>query len=287
MFRLERDDLAMALLEATLIKLVHGGPRQAIDDIGGKTRPCILGYGSIDRMDALSQHAYVSSTKWLNRSLAFRRRGEIHRRAGSHFEPSERTNQNSVLLSEEATVGSRVVLRMIIIRIYCAFVMFVCAGAVGAEAVVSPSPQPTAESSPATIAASVTELSAQRALTERSKIYRTGAAYGRWLDQVAKDSGNAFLQRAVFDRVTWMRLLSGAIALALLSLFTCWFVWIVRRRAGELESTRPVVTVCRAGGRSAQATVILRQAGFASVANLAGGMLRWRAESRVVENGSM
>jgi small-conductance mechanosensitive channel len=116
--------------------------------------------------------------------------------------------------------------------------MFACAGAVGAEPVVSPSPQPTAESSPATIAASVTDLSAQRALTERSKIYRTGADYGRWLDQVAKDSGNAFLQRAVFDRVTWMRLLSGAIALALLSLFTCWFVWIVRRRVGELESTR-------------------------------------------------
>jgi rhodanese-related sulfurtransferase len=46
------------------------------------------------------------------------------------------------------------------------------------------------------------------------------------------------------------------------------------------------VTVCRAGGRSAQATVILRQAGFERVANLAGGMLRWRAEGRVVENGS-
>jgi small-conductance mechanosensitive channel len=116
--------------------------------------------------------------------------------------------------------------------------MLICAGAVGAEPVVSPSPQPTAESSPATIAASVTELSAQRALTDRSKIYRTGAAYGRWLDQMAKDSGNAFLQRAVFDRVTWMRLLSGAIALALLSLFTGCFVWIVRQRAGEIESTR-------------------------------------------------
>lgn len=45
------------------------------------------------------------------------------------------------------------------------------------------------------------------------------------------------------------------------------------------------MTVCRAGGRSAQATVILRQAGFDTVANLGGGMLRWRGEGRVVVNG--
>jgi glyoxylase-like metal-dependent hydrolase (beta-lactamase superfamily II)/rhodanese-related sulfurtransferase len=57
-------------------------------------------------------------------------------------------------------------------------------------------------------------------------------------------------------------------------------------RVGELAQERPIVTVCRAGGRSAQATVILRQAGFEAVANLAGGMLRWRAEGRVVENAS-
>jgi len=58
-------------------------------------------------------------------------------------------------------------------------------------------------------------------------------------------------------------------------------------RAAELRKDSPVVTVCRAGGRSAQATVILHQAGFDKVANLAGGMLRWRAESHVVENGSL
>jgi sulfur dioxygenase len=54
------------------------------------------------------------------------------------------------------------------------------------------------------------------------------------------------------------------------------------QRAGELAKDRPVVTVCRAGGRSAQATVILRQAGFEAVANLAGGMMRWQAEGRIV-----
>ena len=57
-------------------------------------------------------------------------------------------------------------------------------------------------------------------------------------------------------------------------------------RTGELATERPVVAVCRAGGRSAQATVILQQAGFKDVANLTGGMLRWRAEGHAVEGGS-
>ncbi len=57
-------------------------------------------------------------------------------------------------------------------------------------------------------------------------------------------------------------------------------------RAGELARDRPIVAVCRAGSRSAQATVILREAGFADIANLAGGMLRWRAEGHAVEGGT-
>jgi len=56
-------------------------------------------------------------------------------------------------------------------------------------------------------------------------------------------------------------------------------------RAGELDKEKPVVAVCRAGGRSAQATVILRRAGFTQIANLAGGMLRWRAQHCAVEGG--
>jgi sulfur dioxygenase len=57
-------------------------------------------------------------------------------------------------------------------------------------------------------------------------------------------------------------------------------------RAAELSPERPVVAVCRAGGRSAQATIILQKAGFNEVANLTGGMLRWRAEGHAVEGGS-
>jgi rhodanese-related sulfurtransferase len=58
------------------------------------------------------------------------------------------------------------------------------------------------------------------------------------------------------------------------------------KRSAELSKDRPIVAVCRAGGRSAQATVILQQAGFKDVANLTGGMLRWRAEGHPVEGGS-
>jgi glyoxylase-like metal-dependent hydrolase (beta-lactamase superfamily II)/rhodanese-related sulfurtransferase len=57
-------------------------------------------------------------------------------------------------------------------------------------------------------------------------------------------------------------------------------------RLGELERDQPIVTVCRSGARSAQATVILQKAGFERVANLSGGMLRWRGSGHRVEGGS-
>ena len=57
-------------------------------------------------------------------------------------------------------------------------------------------------------------------------------------------------------------------------------------RASDLAHEQPVVAVCRSGARSAQACVILQRMGFCDVANLAGGMLRWRAEGFRVEGGS-
>jgi len=57
-------------------------------------------------------------------------------------------------------------------------------------------------------------------------------------------------------------------------------------RVDELARDRPIVAVCRAGSRSAQAISILQQAGFSDIANLNGGMLRWRAEGYPVEGGS-
>ncbi len=55
--------------------------------------------------------------------------------------------------------------------------------------------------------------------------------------------------------------------------------------AAALSKEKPVVTVCRSGARSAQATVLLGKAGFDKVANLSGGMLRWRAQRFAVEGG--
>ncbi|NVB37303.1 MBL fold metallo-hydrolase [Pseudenhygromyxa sp. WMMC2535] len=46
-------------------------------------------------------------------------------------------------------------------------------------------------------------------------------------------------------------------------------------RVDELPADKPVVAVCRSGGRSTQATVVLRKAGRERVANLAGGMIHW------------
>jgi rhodanese-related sulfurtransferase len=50
----------------------------------------------------------------------------------------------------------------------------------------------------------------------------------------------------------------------------------LRDRVAEIPDAKPVVTVCRSGRRSSQAAVILRAAGRDDVANLTGGMLRWR-----------
>jgi sulfur dioxygenase len=58
-------------------------------------------------------------------------------------------------------------------------------------------------------------------------------------------------------------------------------------KAGELDRDKPVVTVCRAGGRSTQAAVLLKRAGFDRVANLSGGMLRWQSLRYPVEGASL
>ena len=57
------------------------------------------------------------------------------------------------------------------------------------------------------------------------------------------------------------------------------------QRVGEIDLERPVVAGCRSGTRSAQAVVLLQKSGFKDAANLAGGMLRWRAESCAVAGG--
>jgi rhodanese-related sulfurtransferase len=60
----------------------------------------------------------------------------------------------------------------------------------------------------------------------------------------------------------------------------------LNERTAELKKAQPVVVVCRSGARSAQATLMLGKAGFDKVANLSGGMLRWRAQRFAVEGGT-
>ena len=60
----------------------------------------------------------------------------------------------------------------------------------------------------------------------------------------------------------------------------------LNEKTSLLTKEKPVVAVCRSGARSAQATVILARAGFEKVANLSGGMLRWRAQRFAVEGGT-
>lgn len=49
----------------------------------------------------------------------------------------------------------------------------------------------------------------------------------------------------------------------------------------SLPRSQPIIAVCRSGGRSAQATMALRGAGY-EVVNLAGGMQAWESEGHPV-----
>ena len=51
----------------------------------------------------------------------------------------------------------------------------------------------------------------------------------------------------------------------------------LRKRLSDVPRDKPVICVCRSGRRSAQAVTILERSGVRDVANLAGGMIRWRA----------
>lgn len=49
-------------------------------------------------------------------------------------------------------------------------------------------------------------------------------------------------------------------------------------RLSELDPTMETVVICRSGGRSMEVARFLTTQGFASVANVAGGILRWSRE---------
>jgi rhodanese-related sulfurtransferase len=59
----------------------------------------------------------------------------------------------------------------------------------------------------------------------------------------------------------------------------------VHTRIGELAKfkDKPIIVYCRTGQRSAHAAVMLRKQGFASVHNLAGGVVAWQNENLPTE----
>ena len=50
---------------------------------------------------------------------------------------------------------------------------------------------------------------------------------------------------------------------------------ILPLRYTEVPKDRPVVVLCKMGGRSAQAMQFLQSRGYRNVSNLAGGIIRW------------
>jgi rhodanese-related sulfurtransferase len=52
----------------------------------------------------------------------------------------------------------------------------------------------------------------------------------------------------------------------------------ITQRLSELDPKQETVVICRSGGRSLQVAHYLERNGFASVANLTGGILAWSAE---------
>ena len=57
-------------------------------------------------------------------------------------------------------------------------------------------------------------------------------------------------------------------------------------RIAELPRSRALLIVCRSGARSAKACALLEAHGFASLANLVGGMLAWNDEGLPVMAGT-
>jgi glyoxylase-like metal-dependent hydrolase (beta-lactamase superfamily II)/rhodanese-related sulfurtransferase len=59
----------------------------------------------------------------------------------------------------------------------------------------------------------------------------------------------------------------------------------LRAAARNLSHDRPIVAVCRSGGRSGRASLDLAAIGFTRVASLRGGMIAWNASGLPIERG--
>jgi thioredoxin 1 len=54
----------------------------------------------------------------------------------------------------------------------------------------------------------------------------------------------------------------------------------------KLDKTKPVMVYCLSGGRSSSAAQVLGEKGFSEVYNMKGGIMKWNAENKPLENGT-
>ncbi|MBL7962904.1 MAG: rhodanese-like domain-containing protein [Flavobacteriales bacterium] len=59
----------------------------------------------------------------------------------------------------------------------------------------------------------------------------------------------------------------------------------VAKRANEIPKDKPVVVVCRSGGRSTQAIEELQKLGYTNLVNLEGGLYAWQEAGMPVKKG--
>jgi small-conductance mechanosensitive channel len=141
-----------------------------------------------------------------------------------------------------------------------------------------PSPTPVAASVATASRPTGESLSAEHAAAQRTRMYRAGLSYSRWLDGLAARSGSEFLQRRVFERVTWISLLACAASLAMIGLFTGCLLWFVRRRAGVIESTehQSWLALTAAAMRKPLALIVWIIGGFLAFMPIVAGLSSYR-----------
>ncbi|HEY9177015.1 MAG TPA: rhodanese-like domain-containing protein [Flavipsychrobacter sp.] len=63
-----------------------------------------------------------------------------------------------------------------------------------------------------------------------------------------------------------------------------WYSPSFQDEVAKLDKTKPVFVYCKSGGRSGQATQVLKSMGFKEVYDLEGGITRWKSEGMPLHN---
>ena len=61
---------------------------------------------------------------------------------------------------------------------------------------------------------------------------------------------------------------------------------VVFQQLDKLDKNKPVFVYCLSGGRSASAADFLEEKGFSQVYNMKGGIMKWSAEGKALDDGT-